>query len=79
MMTTAMTDTEGAVALPFPCARTTPARTPGGARVLGTGAMALQLGAHANRLSGHWCSRCQGIWFGLLLEAQCPACGNRRG
>ena len=31
------------------------------------------------QLSGHWCSRCKGIWFGYLLEVECPACGNRNG
>lgn len=28
---------------------------------------------------GHWCSRCQGMWFGHALEAECPVCGNRQG
>ncbi len=26
-----------------------------------------------------WCSQCQGIWYGYLLEVDCPACGNRHG
>jgi rubrerythrin len=30
-------------------------------------------------LYGKWCGPCGGIWFGLPLEAECPACGQRRG
>lgn len=29
--------------------------------------------------TGHWCSRCHGIWFGYLLEVECPVCGSRDG
>jgi len=64
---------------PFPHSRVSPPTTPGGTRELGTGALARQLGVPVEVLSGHWCSRCQGIWYGLLLEVQCPACGGRNG
>ena len=63
----------------FPCARTTPAHTPGGVREIGVGALARQLGVSEAYLSGHCCSRCQGIWYGLPLEVECPVCGNRNG
>jgi hypothetical protein len=51
----------------------------GAYRELGTTALARQLGLPEEQLSGHWCSRCQAIWYGCLLEVQCPACGNRSG
>lgn len=28
---------------------------------------------------GHWCSRCQGVWYSYLPEVECPQCGNRQG
>ncbi len=46
---------------------------------LGTTPLAKQLGLSPEQTNGHWCSRCQGIWFGYTLEAECPVCGNRRG
>lgn len=63
----------------FPCARIQPPRTPGGTRDLGTGKFARALGVDERYLSGHWCSRCGGVWYGLLLEVECPVCGNRGG
>jgi hypothetical protein len=73
-----MADEERAQILAFPQARVRP---PGvtSARQLGISPLVRQLGLAPRRLSGHWCSRCQGIWHGLLLEAECPACGNRQG
>jgi rubrerythrin len=46
---------------------------------LGTTKLAQQLGLTEEQTNGHWCSRCQGIWFGSTLEAECPVCGNRKG
>ena len=46
---------------------------------LGSTLLARQLGLSEEQLNGHWCSRCQGIWFGYTLEVECPACGNRNG
>lgn len=63
----------------FPQSRTTPPRTHGGFRDLGITPLATQLGLSVEQTNGHWCSRCQGIWFGYTLEAQCPVCGNRNG
>jgi len=53
--------------------------TPGGFKDLGITPLAAQLGLTEEQTNGHWCSRCQGIWFGYTLEAQCPVCGNRNG
>ena len=74
-----MSDDDPGGVLPFPGSRSRPARTPGGARELGIGRMAQRLGVRDDHLNGHWCSRCQGLWYGLLLETECPVCGNRRG
>lgn len=46
---------------------------------LGVTPLARQLGLTPEQTNGHWCSRCQGIWFGYTLEAECPVCGNRHG
>lgn len=56
-----------------------PSAQPGGFRDLGITPLALQLGLTPEQTNGHWCSRCEGIWFGYTLETQCPVCGNRRG
>jgi rubrerythrin len=50
-----------------------------GFKDLGTTKLARQLGLTDEQTNGHWCSRCQGIWFGYTLEAECPVCGNRKG
>lgn len=56
-----------------------PEKPLGGYRELGTTALALQLGLPEDQLNGHWCSPCEGIWYGCTLEVECPVCGNRRG
>ncbi|CAE6784536.1 conserved hypothetical protein [Nitrospira defluvii] len=48
-------------------------------RELGTTPLARQLGLADEQTNGHWCSRCQGIWYGYTLEVECPVCGNRKG
>lgn len=63
----------------FPHSRSTPPQTPGGFKDLGTTLLAKQLGLLPEQTNGHWCSRCQGIWFGYTLEMQCPVCGNWNG
>jgi len=63
----------------FPQSRVSPPGAARAARILGAGKMAELLGAPARQTTGHWCSRCRGIWFGYLLEVACPACGNRHG
>ena len=64
--------------LPFPQSRVTPPGTRG-YKEIGFGKIARSLGIPKEQLFGHWCSPCQGIWFGYLLEVECPQCGNRRG
>ena len=63
----------------FPYSRISPSGTPGGFKDLGITPLARQLALTTEQTNGHWCSRCQGIWFGYTLEAECPACGNRKG
>jgi hypothetical protein len=65
--------------LRFPQSRVLPlgARTP--FRDLGLSELSKSLGLPERQMTGHWCSRCQGIWYGYLLEVGCPACGNRHG
>ncbi len=46
---------------------------------LGDSGMTAKYGTPKEQGTGHWCSRCKGIWFGYLLEVECPACGNRDG
>lgn len=46
---------------------------------LGSTPLAKQLGLSDDQMNGHWCSRCEGIWFGYTLEVECPVCGNRQG
>ena len=47
--------------------------------LLGYSPLASRLGTDHPALYGKWCHRCNGIWFGLALEVQCPRCGNRKG
>lgn len=70
---------DGASVIRFPQSRVTPAGSKEPARNLGFGRMAGILGVPDRQTTGHWCSRCQGIWYGYLLEVDCPACGNRHG
>lgn len=63
----------------FVRALVSPSRPLAGHRELGITALARQLGLKDEQLGGHWCSRCQGIWYGCMLEVECPACGNRQG
>ncbi|ODR98214.1 hypothetical protein AUC69_09900 [Methyloceanibacter superfactus] len=68
-----------AAVLRFPQSRV---RLPGSeepVKLIGTRALAGTLGAPSEQTTGHWCSRCRGIWYGYLLDVTCPACGNRHG
>ena len=56
-----------------------PERALGPVRELGTTPLARQLSLPDEQLNGHWCSRCQGLWYGCMLEVECPCCGNRHG
>lgn len=72
-------ETPGRRVVRFPHSRTPPPATPGGFKDLGPTPLARQLGLSDEQTNGHWCSPCQGIWFGYTLEVQCPVCGNRSG
>lgn len=62
----------------FPHSRVTPAKSEI-MRDLGFTPMS-QKAADPNRgAMGHWCSRCQGVWYTYFLEVECPKCGNRQG
>jgi hypothetical protein len=63
----------------FPQSRVLPTGHGRPARELGRSLLAQQLGAPIEQATGHWCSRCRGIWYGYLLEVACPVCGNRHG
>ena len=56
-----------------------PERALGAPRELGTTPLARHLSLPDEQLNGHWCSRCQGLWYGCMLEVECPCCGNRHG
>jgi hypothetical protein len=70
---------DDASAQAFMRALVSPARALGARRELGTTLLARQLGLADDQLGGHWCSRCQGLWYGCMLEVECPSCGNRHG
>jgi hypothetical protein len=70
-------DDNGAQVIPFAFSRVRP--TQGEVRELGLGKLAKALGITGDHLNGKFCRRCQGIWFGLMLEVECPSCGNRHG
>jgi hypothetical protein len=63
----------------FPQSRVRPAGGREPLRELGYSELVQRLEFSKDHATGHWCSRCQGIWYGALLEVACPACGNRRG
>jgi hypothetical protein len=63
----------------FPQSGVSPPGASRQAKYLGLGARARILDAPEEQATGHWCSRCQGIWYGYLLEVACPVCGNRHG
>ena len=62
----------------FPQSRVLP-RGSGGFTDLGLSNLAKRLGTPGRQGTGHWCSRCHGIWFGYVLEVTCPKCGGRHG
>lgn len=70
---------QGAAVIRFPQSRVLPSSQAEPTRYLGLGAMAKAIGAPGHQATGHWCSRCKGIWYGYLLEVACPVCGNRHG
>lgn len=65
--------------IPFPFSRTQPTQTAEGEGAETYGNFAVLFGMPREQTTGHWCSRCQRIWFGYLLEVTCPTCGSRHG
>jgi hypothetical protein len=63
----------------FPQSRVLPAGRNKPLKQLGRSTLADRFGTPERQATGHWCSRCQGIWYGYLLEVACPVCGNRHG
>ena len=49
------------------------------AKDLGLTPLSRKVDTSGRSAKGHWCSRCQGIWWSYFLEAECPVCGNRHG
>ena len=63
----------------FPQSRVPPAGSRQPFKQLGVSPFAARFGSPDRQATGHWCSRCRGIWYGYLLEVTCPVCGNRHG
>jgi hypothetical protein len=63
----------------FPQSRVSPARANTPFKDLGLSVLCKKLGLPERQTTGHWCSHCKGIWYGYLLEVDCPVCGNRHG
>lgn len=66
---------ERSVVVPFPGSRL--AKAPVKPRDLGLTALSKTLGPVAISGKGHWCDRCNGIWYSYFGEARCPVCGGR--
>jgi len=64
--------------VPFPFSRVKPNRSLD-VEGVAYGTLARQIGIPVEQTTGHWCSYCQKIWFGYLLEVACPTCGSRQG
>lgn len=62
----------------FPFSRSGVARRSGPARDLGLTPLSKQIGG-GGEPKGHWCSRCEGIWWTHFGETECPVCGKRHG
>jgi hypothetical protein len=65
--------------VPFPHSRVTPGKAAPRDTAICYGGFARMLGIPHEQTTGHWCSRCNMIWYGYLLEVTCPMCGNRHG
>ena len=73
-----MSDEPGRV-VRFPQSRVSGSSKNRRARDLGLTPLSRQIESSGRSAKGHWCSRCQGIWWSYFLEAECPVCGNRHG
>lgn len=70
---------QSASVVAFPFSRVTPPQSQAPRSDEVFGALAKTLGVPREQTTGHWCSRCNLLWYGYLLEVACPACGNRHG
>ncbi|WP_244510615.1 hypothetical protein [Mesorhizobium sp. LCM 4576] len=59
----------GAAVIRFPQSRVLPSGHAEPTRYLGFGAMATAIGAPEHQATGHWCSRCKGIWYGICSRS----------
>lgn len=59
-----MTDDAAKQVLRFPLSRAAPPGPAQPARDLGYGSMAELIGIPREQTTGHWFSRCNGIWYG---------------
>jgi hypothetical protein len=62
------------VVVPFPAGRRRPSTPP---RNLGLTELSKALGPVDLSPKGHWCDRCDGVWYSYFGEARCPVCGSR--
>jgi hypothetical protein len=65
--------------IPFPQSRVPGSGNKRPVKDLGLTPLARQIDSGGRGVGGHWCSRCQGVWYGYFLETECPVCGNRHG
>jgi hypothetical protein len=70
---------EKSVVVRFPKRRALPwpGRTDAPARNLGLTPLSQALGPVGLSPKGHWCDRCEGIWYSYFGEARCPACNGK--
>lgn len=70
-----MTDgQQRSVVIPFPGPRPP---VPRPLRDLGLTALSRSAGPMAVSPRGHWCDRCEGVWYSYFAEARCPVCGGK--
>lgn len=68
---------EKSVVVPFPGLRSRAPKVPVPARNLGLTPLSQTLGPVAISAKGHWCDRCEGIWYSYFGETRCPVCGGK--
>ena len=65
--------------IPFPFSKMPGRNRNHPVRELGETGLLKALGGKASQAKGHWCSQCEGVWYGLKTEVECPICQNRQG
>jgi hypothetical protein len=68
---------EDSVVVPFPGPRVRPDKAKARPRNLGLTPLSKAAGPVAVSARGHWCDRCEGIWYSYFGEGRCPVCGGR--